>query len=510
MSSHTPPSRVALLLLAFVWMPASPCHAEPRPPGESHYTLMLEPFAEHSGENAIDLTHPPDGSGRIFVSTQSGQVFGFDPQGRPLGVFLDIATARPDFTRTKGSFNGLMYIAFHPDYAKHDTPGFGKLYTGHQVRVEATEPDFNSKDFGGLGDSDVRFVIAEWQVDPDNPDRIAPASYRQVMLIHFHTYSENPHGLGELTFNPYAKPGNADYGKLYIAVGDAHNGNYNKPTHLARTQQPDNPYAKILRIDPLRAGDMTYTVPEDNPFGTEVYALGLRDAQSFSFAKDLDGNPVIVAFDIGANLVEEISVIRPGGNYGWDRYEGTLTFNGNRELNGEAALPIAQYGRVYPTSPGADPVGGSAAIIGGLVVSDPDAPSFQGQILFGDLPRGALMHVNYHHALQAEQKGQQSTPYVMTVQLGKKTGSFADVLGAKRGDTRFGYDEMGHVYIVSKQTGTIFKTGLIYTGLPVASSPSIERDKEATDWAMLAIAGVTAFLIIQFTVVWRSAKRRQA
>eukprot|EP00752_Nemacystus_decipiens_P016145 g14438.t1 len=437
---------LALLLLASVNAAAAPGQ-----PKDSIYVLELEPFATHTGMNAMGLTHPGDGSGRLFVSTQSGQVFVYDDAGQSLGVFLDIAQARNDFMITpKGPFRGLMYIAFHPDYAKAGASGQGLFYTGHQVVLSDAMPDYDSEDFGALGDSDVRFVLAQWRVDPDNPDRIDPDSYRQVMLLHFRTYAFNPHALGQIAFNPYALPGEADYGLMYLAVGDSHNGDYNQPTNLIRSQQTDNPFGKILRINPLAEGDKPYGIPGDNPSGNEVFATGLRDAQWFSFAKDLEGETVLVACDIGALSVEEINIVRQGGNYGWDRFEGTLDFDAERELVGSARPPVVQYGRFFPKKPGGESTNaGLVAIMGGLVVSDPGNKAFQGQILFGDLPSGALMHANYHHALTVEKTGRQSTPYVMSVKLGDKTGNFAEVLGTERGDIRFGFGEDNTVYLRS-------------------------------------------------------------
>lgn len=513
----------------FIWMCVfiltSSVHALPTQPKESNYTLEIEPFAKHTGTNAMDVTYAPDGSGRVFVSTQSGQVFVYSPDGNERGVFLDLTQADANFRfdeKSRFPFRGLMYIAFHPDYATPNTPGFGRFYTGYQVALSQKTADFDSKDYGALGDSDKRFVLAEWRVDPDNPDRIASPSYRRVLLFNFHTYANNPHALGKIAFNPLAKPGEDDYGNLYIAVGDSHNGDYNRPYNLDRAQQTYNPFAKILRIDPLPDGDQPYSVPKDNPFRmngdthsrrSTVYATGLRDAQWFSFAKDLEGKTVLVACDIGALKVEEINVIRLGANYGWPRFEGTLDFETKQELIGDARPPVVQYGRAFAKRVGDEPTGGGmVAIMGGLVVSDPNDPSFQGQILFGDLPNGTLMHANYHHALTMEQSGRQSTPYILSVKLGEKTGNFADVLESERGDARFGFDETKRVYIVSKRSDTIFKTKLVHTVEPVKSRPTVNPSKQldrlaGTTGLLLTIGATGLCLAVILALVLINAKR---
>ena len=506
-------TRLVLLAMALVSLNAKAQIALPK---ESSYTLTLEPFARHAGTNAMELTHANDGSGRVFVSTQSGQVFVYGEDGNERGVFLDLASADVGFRFNDDRtypFRGLMYIAFHPAYATPDTPGYRRFYTAHQIAIDENEkPDFDSKDFGGLGDSDKRFVLAEWQTDPDNPDRIDPGSYRQVMLLNFHTYSENPHAIGEIAFNPYAQPEDADYGKLYVAVGDAHNGDYSKPHNLDRAQQTDNPFAKILRIDPIAADNKPYTIPTDNPYGTEVYAAGLRDAQWFSFAKDLDGETVLIACDIGALLVEEINIVRAGGNYGWARFEGTLDFEIDRKLMGKPRPPVAQYGHAIPARIGAPPKGGLTAIMGGIVVSDPNTPTFQGQILLGDLPRGTLMHANYHSTLIAEQHGKQIIPSILTLQLGEKTGSMADILGTERGDVRFGVDQNNAVYFVSKRSDTIFKTKLIYTGEPVKADPEVTQSQSlsGTKGLIITVGGTGLLLLLILIAVYLSGKRNAA
>jgi hypothetical protein len=67
-----------------------------------------------------------------------------------------------------------------------------------------------------------------------------------------------------------------------------------------------------------------YTIPKANKFASdpnargEIYAYGFRNAHRISW--DRDGT--MFANDIGMNHVEEINIVKNGGNYGWMRREG--------------------------------------------------------------------------------------------------------------------------------------------------------------------------------------------
>ena len=160
--------------------------------------------------------------------------------------------------------------------------------------------------------------------------------------------------------------------------------------------------------------------------------------------------------------------------------------------------------------PGEDPVSGGASIIGGFVVSDPNDPSFQGQILFADLPRGTLMHANYHHALTMQAEGRQSLPYVMDVRLGDKVGTLADALGAERGDSRFGVDQSGTLYGVSQQTNTIFKTGRMYTGEAIKAEPSMSKQSELGGiLGLIVVIGGTVLALLSLLLVVVFLAKRQ-
>src|SRR5262249_60894310 len=71
---------------------------------------------------------------------------------------------------------------------------------------------------------------------------------------------------------------------------------------------------KILRLNP------DGTVPRDNPFaGKYVWSYGHRNVQGLAF----DAQGRLWASEFGASAVDELNLIRKGGNYGWPMCEGT-------------------------------------------------------------------------------------------------------------------------------------------------------------------------------------------
>jgi glucose/arabinose dehydrogenase len=86
-------------------------------------------------------------------------------------------------------------------------------------------------------------------------------------------------------------------------------------------------------------------VPLDNPFVgqlgvvQEIFAYGLRNPFRFSFDR---ATGALYAGDVGQNDVEEVDVIRPGGNYGWRFKEGGFFFDPNG--TGDGVIRIAAIG----------------------------------------------------------------------------------------------------------------------------------------------------------------------
>lgn len=120
------------------------------------------------------------------------------------------------------------------------------------------------------------------------------------------------HDIQEINFNPRSRPGDEDYGLLYIAAGDGGAG--------WRSSVPQDlyvPQGKILRIDP--DGDDgpggRYGIPATNPFVHrqyvlgEIYAYGLRDPHRFSWDA---GTGRMFVGNIGEHRVESVYEVRSG------------------------------------------------------------------------------------------------------------------------------------------------------------------------------------------------------
>ena len=315
----------------------------------SIYQLNLTTFATHSdfesggGSNpagtasawgAIEVSAPNDGSNRVFVSTQNGKILAYDQSGNSLGTLLNMAntSATTGFVNGDGAgaFRGLMFIAFHPDFDNAGTPGYHKVYAGYQVSASfdsnGANAQYRVQNYGGRMTYGNQYAVGEWTISNSNPNQVDPNSFREVLRYQYE--NGNPHGLGEIAFNPNSQPGNADYGLLYAAIGDASTAGNSDPIS-GYLQNLNNPFGKIIRINPLQSGSNSYSIPSSNPYfgqagvAQEIYAIGFRDPQTFSFGIDNNGATVLITFDIGASQREEISLVRAGGNYGWESFEGT-------------------------------------------------------------------------------------------------------------------------------------------------------------------------------------------
>ena len=159
-----------------------------------------------------------------------------------------------------GSQQGLQSVAFHPDFDHVGQPGYGKLYTTMLENRPANpnDPSFfylgNSTYGGGGADG----VLAEWTYD-HNTGQVNPSSYRELFRTNMPNYD---HPIKLAQFDPYAAPGDEDYGLLYLTHGDSNN----QDSLNDDPQDRGDVLGKMLRINPLQSGANRYTIPATNPY----------------------------------------------------------------------------------------------------------------------------------------------------------------------------------------------------------------------------------------------------
>lgn len=358
----------------------------PKPPVNTSDLVTLTPVGAF--ERPVLVTAPAGDGRRIFVVEQTGTVR-VVRDGEILPTpFLDLRDKVKILSEP-----GLLSVAFAPDYA-----ATGLLYAFYNSTA-------------GNGDTH----ISEFRRHQTNPHLADPYSERILLTI---VKPWENHNGGMLQFGPD--------GTLYASVGDGDSGVLYPPGFFA--QRKDSLLGTILRIDPRR-GD-PYAVPSDNPFVAdpsgrpEIWALGLRNPWRFWI--DPPSGALFVG-DAGNARREEIdfaSTSRPGLNFGWPCWEGSLPFDTTRTC-ADSIPPLVEY----PRSDGA------CAVIGGVVVRDPRLPELAGRYLYGDHCSGRVT--------------------ALTAENGRAAGS--DDLGLEIPElTSFGVDGLGRVYATSL-TGFVYR-----------------------------------------------------
>lgn len=405
----------------------------------------------------VQLESAPDGSGRLFAVDQRGVVHVYlRGEDRLLPEpFLDLREARGDALVTDLQQSGLRSLAFHPDFARPGSPGYGVVYTSSSETVESAAEGTRVLR-SQAGTAARHGVVAEWRVDPADPDRLDPASRREVLRVQ---QAGDSHALDLVAFNPTARPGDADYGKLYVGVGD---GTFAEerpgPPGGGEAQDASTAPGSVLRVDPLADGaGEPYTVPADNPFVgregegylPEVWAYGLRNPERFSW--DPQTGRMLIT-DIGQGNVEEVNLGAPGANYGWEAREGTFATDPLDDdvlyalPEGDAALglsyPVAQYDHDDDIN----------AVAGGFVYRGQGIPELRGEYVFGDIPTGRVLHA----PADALREGRQAEVRELTLLDGGEPATLKDLVGGDdRADLRLGRDDAGELYLISKQDNSV-------------------------------------------------------
>jgi glucose/arabinose dehydrogenase len=228
-----------------------------------------------SGFSAVTaMAFAPDG--RLFICQQNGQI-----RVVPAGGGTPLATPFHTFTVRNSGEQGLLGIAFHPNFT---TNGYVYVYY-----TSPTPTNHNR----------VSRVVASAS-DPN-----VSTGSEEVLLDLPTVPSGGNHNGGAIHFSPVD-------GKLFVAVGDQ--GSSSNAPRL------DRMFGKILRYN----DDLT--IPSDNPLVSmttgafqAIWAYGLRNPFTFAFQP---GTGRLFVNDVGENTWEEVNEGVAGSNYGWPSTEG--------------------------------------------------------------------------------------------------------------------------------------------------------------------------------------------
>ena len=420
----------------------------------------------------------PDG--RRFVNDSRGFIYLIEKDNKT-PVYLDFASQvmHVNYSRLE---SGLVGFTFHPEFAKN-----GLLYTVHVefARGNPAKPHFIPP---GFTEAQVTHhnVITEWRAK--NPGANTFDGTRRELLRVAHTVMNQSHPMGAVEFNPTAKPGSPDYGLLYTSGSDLgfSNGGGPHANNPTQTQRLDSVIGAILRIDPRSPsvskgtkGLGDYTIPSSNVFAAdgdpktmgEIYAYGFRNAHRLSW-DPTDGT--MFANDIGMDNIEEVNIVRNGGNYGWMKREGTFengmirpggALNQLYELPADVLDGKVKEEFIYPVAMYDHDEG--RAISGGFVYTGKIA-ALRGKYVFGDVQRGRVFVSDVAALKKADDGVPRTVAPIEEVQLftrdagGARTNvSFQELvdksMGTKltRADLHFGVGRDGELFLTSRQDGWV-------------------------------------------------------
>ncbi|OFV91460.1 MAG: hypothetical protein A3G76_15580 [Acidobacteria bacterium RIFCSPLOWO2_12_FULL_65_11] len=398
------------------------------------------------------------GTRRMFVNDMRGPLHSVSYDGKTVTQYLDINAATWGvLVNSTGNERGVQSFAFHPQFGRAGTPGFGKFYTLLDTSNVDPPPDFRPL---GATTNTHDTVLLEWTARTPSAATYDGGAPRELMRW------EQPfanHNAGHLTFNPLATPASSDFGLIYMGFADGGSGG--DPLNLA--QNRSSAFGKILRIDPIgrNSANGKYGIPANNPFvnagaGTlgEIYAEGLRNPQRFAW--DSRNGSMFVA-DIGQNIVEKVSLVTAGANLGWNKWEGSYPFAGRgitiENLRGDPAIiyPLVEYGQVDPLF---QP---QSAVTMCCVYRRTEIRQLTGLVLFGDNPSGEIFYFN---ADTLPKGGQDSIRRVLfndkgvpktLLQLIQEKAAALGKQPVSRADLRFGPGPDGQIFILNKRDGTI-------------------------------------------------------
>jgi glucose/arabinose dehydrogenase len=247
---------------------------------------------------AEDLTVPWEvvvlDDGRALVSERSGDLLVLaDGEKHVLEQFDELDN--PPLGE-----GGLLGIAAHPNFAENNY-----LYVYQTVDRDSVEN-----------------TVRRYEVDFDSME------LRNETVIIDGIPSDRFHNGGRIAFGPGER--------LYVTTGDA--------TESDLAQNRESLAGKVLRLTDDGG------IPEDNPFGNEVYSYGHRNPQGLAW----DEAGRLWVTEHGPDARDELNLVEAGVNYGWPEIRGA-------ETDPETRSPVYHSGEYETWAPA-----GTAAVDGSV------------------------------------------------------------------------------------------------------------------------------------------------
>jgi glucose/arabinose dehydrogenase len=417
---------------------------DPIPDGitTSDVVVELEPLVEGLTSPLGGVSVPAHRT-TLYVVDQTGQLWAVDVRTGAKTLVLDVSDRLVELGAFgPGTFDerGFLGVAFDPGFRRN---GLVYTYTSEPVDGPA---DYSTIPKGE--EANHQAVVTVWRsTNPKDPAApIDRKSARELLRVDEPQFN---HNAGALAFD--------HAGYLLIAFGDGGGADDQGVGHgdSGNGQDLSNPLGAILRIDPhgTDGPNGQYGIPKGNPFVgvkgalDEIFAYGFRNP--FRMSVDTKTGDIYVG-DVGQNDIEEVDVVRPGGNYGWPLKEGSFFFDGNG----------ADPGFVTDVDPGVptdliDPVAEydhdeGVSVIGGFVYRGRQLPDLRGEFVFGEFAQ-TFSNDGRLFATDADEEAGFSE---LRIRGASNLG--ASLLG-------FGQDARGEMYVMTNATIVPFgDTGIVW------------------------------------------------
>ena len=474
------------------------------------------------------LREEAGGAKRFFVSDLNGPLYIVDKETKKLSLYLDFNGNEGKkglfrrLTIQQGYGNGLNGFYLDPDYTRN-----GKFYTVHiedpslagsNLPDNASVPGLNVQGYTTTavvktpGPYQNEGVLIEW-TDTNPSNSTFEGTARELLRVQLNTRS---HPMGDMIFDPTARPGDPEWRVLYIECGDGASGESQITAIRSNPQRLDTLEGKILRIVPdlnehvatsTVSENGRYRIPNDNPFVStrgarrEIWAYGFRNPHRLNWAIDPSNaaNNHLIVNSVGLHTWETVYIVHKGANYGYGRREGNELLkpdNTTAPLPADDRIPV-QVGEtpseqlIAPTYPviqyGHDPTGGDS-IGSGFVYNGNAIPSLRGKYIFTDLTTGRIWWADYKDMRAADDGNPATLARIHEVKVrwndpsdspdaGMKTydsmfpiveaayharggkmphlATRSDLVFGGRADVRLSVDAAGELYLYSKSDGVL-------------------------------------------------------